>query len=288
MLTEETYTRHLAFLCKKIRVPPITIHLCGGKNPDVPRQAFILFTLARALAVTPQKFTEKDVTALKENYSLLSQQTLTHLSDPMIHYVYCYLLRAGHLLGADISPVSKDISIQLSTPQLFTYPVSLYVFLSTLHEVPHLSKEHPFLETLRQRALGTLEYILFSEMHSNYRSFHFSEFSHWGDTIPTYMSDRAHALCTEKLTHEIATTTFASSGIAKTCEHFARKKDSAQIQRILTALHERVYSRFNPSFMPTSLMPSSDILFTENTSSQHITLDTTAHLIHSYINYYHE
>lgn len=266
----------------------IRIHLHGGASRDLPRSAFILYTLGRLIRSghAPSILTEKrDHLVLL--YNRILSAALKTDSVRNIQFVQLYGMRFLHALNHDVTETVAGFAEHKSFAHLFTYPVTTYVFVSAYYECQQLREQFPFAESLHGAALDTLDYVLSSKAGDTYRAFHFAEISAWHHRAPHALIQKAHARMLAQYSEDIQAGRMYASGIAKCLEHWARMKDTHAFARGFEALNARRMSAYK-TYLHPEFEKFADSIFSETNTSQYVCLDTSAHLIHAYLNLYEQ
>lgn len=260
--------------------PSINIHLNKPSKPDYTRMFFILFSLSRVYKYG--LLTDNKDKVVKLFYDLFAKSKEV-LQTELMRYVELYGQRFLNNLN-----IEDEICINSfkngEYASLYKYPVITYVFLSAFFECD-LKQKYLFSESLKNAGLANIDYLLFSENRDSKMAFHFSEISAWKGFIPDYLLGEGVKATGELFERDAKNDMSSSSGIAKVLEHFARIDDVANFEKGLQFLEKRIYKRFG-NFMNPKFANFSDKIYTENSDSQYICLDTSAHLLNAYINFY--
>jgi hypothetical protein len=187
-------------------------------------------------------------------------------------------------LGEDMA-LCIDSFKERSYADLFTYPVTTYLFLSAYVQCPELREAYPFSTSLRDAAVANFDYLLFSQEKNRYRAFHFAELSQWKEEMPADLYAEAERVMNTFFVRDVADPRSYSSGIAKCMEHFSRKNDTEMLDAGFAFLKKRRISAYAQYLRP-DLVPYAQDIFAETEYSQYINLDTSAHLVHTCLNLY--
>jgi hypothetical protein len=276
---------HLAYIIHRYTPESKTfqIHMYGSSAPDYPRMAFTYYTLARTLASRLILNNPLSRQQILDGYAQIF--TLSARTDSLRdqRYAQLYGMRLHELLNEPYTHII-DAFIIGSYASLFSYPVATYVFLSTYFECPALRDTYPFADSLKNTALSAVDHLLFSNELDTLRAFHVSEISAWQHSVPPHLYARALDVMRIKFAHDTCDSTASSSGLAKSLEHFARIGDTDSVALGMRALASRRLSTF--VYRNPTLTKHVDTIYAETPASQHSHLDTSAHLIHMYLNLY--
>ena len=282
-----TYTQSsLQFIADNIDVARgiVHVHIHAGKKVDRPRSAFVLCCLARAYACgipLPETLTKEN---LIQVYNTIFNESKKHDTLRDRRFVELYGMRFFEYLNEDYTPYVFSF-MEGEYSDLYTYPVTLYTFISTWIMCPKLRDVYPFATSLYATACTQMEYILFSEEKNKYNAFHFAEVSLWQEHIPRHVYDRACSLVNTLFLRDVASVLSYTSAIAKNLEHFARVGDDAKFAQGMHFIRARAIGTYS-NYLNPNLIAYRDTVYVETKDSQYICLDTSAHILQAYINLY--
>jgi hypothetical protein len=246
------------------------------KNPDYARMLFCAFTLARLHRALPHLSPPKS--ALIHLVTNVYTKAGVSGRSPSL---CLYAMRALQALEADYGYVLEDF-LQLDHAPIFTYPVTMYICISAGFECP-LFLENTFARSLHNHALATLDFVLHTE-NTNWNPFQFAEVSAWHGKVPPSLECAALSYMDTHYPTTFISKNASSSGIAKCLEHFARVRDYTALELGLKTLSER--KLMHHTFIDPLLQPLAHLLSTETLGSQELCMDTSAHLINTYLYLY--
>jgi hypothetical protein len=273
---------NLKFVLYNIYPDKVSIHIDrGDKNStDLPRAFYTYFTISRLwknnLGNVRQNFNEKFWKQKLEEDIVMDAELETL-------FVCLYGMRASKNFGFS-EPLDRLLNVfkNLNTKNIFSSAVSMYVFMSTYQEVPELRKDE-FAESLYNNCLRGLELMLNRENIKSH-PFYFSEFSYFYDKIPDYFWEEVKKYIKANFNREYLKGNLASSGVAKTLEHFANVGDIEGFNLGLEFLEPRKYK--NLTGFKNTFLPNFDRIYTEHNDSIFVVLDTNLHLLNAYVNFY--
>jgi len=261
----------------------INIHINSNRDPvDYVRSIFILYSLSRA--VNYGFLNNEDKQKLLDIFHKIYSLSKDKLDYANFRAVDLYGMRFLNNLNMDYAILIKNFQ-QNDFSSIFSHPVSNYIFASTFFDCKEIEKIFPFSRSLINDSIATFDYIMFSNLHFKYLSFHFSEISLWQNNIENFIYDRACKLVDEKFDEEMISLKISSSGAAKTLEHYGRINDLQRFELGLKFLNKRKVSRYGDYINPR-FENFKDNFYTENDDYQYVCLDTNAHLLNAYLNIY--
>lgn len=266
----------------------IAVHIHFDKKTDYPRYVFILFTLARLYksGLAKNIFLENsiDESVLLDLFWNIYKKSQKNLSLESMRYVDMYGMRFLKVMNKDFS-VLLDNFKKDDYASIYSYPVSMYVFMSTYEEC-ELKKDYDFSEYIYFECLKTFENLLFSDKTENTLLFGFAELNRFKN-IPYFIKEKADFVIKKNLKAFLDSKP-SSSGSAKLLEYFGRdiliEENKNYFNEILDFLNKRKYSTW-PNYANPSIQEF-DQVYLELSDSQYICLDTNAHIINSIINIY--
>jgi hypothetical protein len=264
----------------------IAIHLNINKRNDYPRMMLALFTLGRvyehSLPCKEMKGREEDI--LKLFWDIFEKANKECEPHERI-YVLLYGMR---FLNAVKQPYGKllDIFKTISYETLYAYPVSVYVYMSTYIECENLRQEYDFSKEIFAQCKKVFDFLLYTRERETFQPFYFSELSACKAYVESSLLTRAVYVSQELFDNGyLKNSSTRPSGVAKCMEDFARRGDMMRFDSCLSFLETRKLSRFS-IYMSPDQASHKDFLFTEDEYSQHVCLDTNAHLVNAYLNLY--
>lgn len=271
------------FSCFDNTSQSIAVHLNKEIGDDYPRMAFAAFTLARVAEKTTI-LTEDQKLKVYELYKNIYEESKMTLSQEYLLYVQLYGMRMLRCLKKPYDHLINDFR-QCSYQSIYTYPVSMYVFMSTYKECELLRESYPFSKDIFDQCQKVFDFIISSNKRGSFLPFHFAELSLLKGYAEEGIIKRAKVLIEKQFGEGYLTQAVSASGVAKCMEDFTRRGDMKHFDQCREFLEKRSLARFSHYMRPTQA-PYAHILFTEEEFSQYVCIDTNAHLIHTYLNLY--
>lgn len=273
---------NLKFVLYNIYPEKVQIHIdhAGKQATDWPRTFYTYFTISRLW--------KNNLGNLKNQYPLQFWQDRlsrkNNISEPVDKLFVClYGMRACKNFGfndilLDFVNDFKNIGID----NVYHSPISMYVFMSAVNEVPEL-RQDIFLKSIYNNCEKALE-VLLNRVNINSHPFYFSEFSYFPEKVPKYLWAEVQKYIKDNFNKSYLSGNLASSGVAKTLEHFANVGDVSGFNLGLEFLEKRKYK--NLRGFKNTFLPEVDRIYLENNNSMYVVLDTNTHLLNAYINFY--
>lgn len=284
---QEHIARHVAILFRNINSTQhtITIHTNSSNGDDYPRMIFVVYTLARAYRCG---FVTDSSGAIQEELVELFWKLYDHskrtLSLREFIYVQLYGIRFLTSFGHSVQRIIEDF-MDTDHSSIYTHPISAYLYMSTYQESDELRSMYHFSEDIFLLCKQVFDYMLFSNRKEALLPFYFAELSYQQERVENYMVEQAYVVVRHFFATGYPSETASSSGVAKCMEDFARRGDEDLFQVCVSFLEQRQLSRFT-EYIPSSQIDDSEYLYTEDAYSQHVCLDTNAHLVHAYLTLY--
>lgn len=260
----------------------VQIHFDGGEmnKKDFPRNFYTFFTLSRLWKNGLGNVDKLEIGNIMQK--VFDEMQLQNSSEGL-WFVCGYGLRAcENFKNAELKKKLLEVFKGLDFKDLYKSFVAMYVFMSTYHEVEEV-RQDKFLESVYFTCLKVFE-VQFYKVGVKYPPFYFSEFSYFPKSTPAYLWEDVQKYVKDNFNNIYLTGNLASSGIAKTMEHFANVGDVEGFNLGLKFLEQRKY-KYIFGFKNTNL-PNVECIYTEYSNSLYVMLDTNLHLLNAYINFY--
>lgn len=288
-LTDQVYLKkliqeNLEFVLFNIGEKQINIHLHRGEESrlDYPRMFYTLYTLSRLykLKIHDDKIDKEKLITL----ALLLWQNKDELPKGDLTFVELYGMRMFNNFGESYQFLLTSF-LTNDHSQIYSSPVCVYVFMSAYNQcIACQDLEQPnqlYLASIYNNCLKIFDILLSGDNHSHF-PFYFSEFGYFKDKVPDYFVKFANKYINDNFSQFYLKSTYASSGVAKTLEHFANVNDLVNFQIGLDFIEKRNYKRF-ASFRNTNF-DKFERVYTEYDNSWYCMLDINTHLINAYVN----
>ena len=285
----EQVRRHASVLLSYVNFEDMTVAVHLNQKQvvkDYPRMVFLLFTLSRVYradhAATTLQNKRREILIV---FWAIYEYAKKNLEEKDFLYVVLYGMRFLNNLGESYQRLVSDFS-SMRYAALYGYPVSAYLYLSTYQECEALRTGYDFSLEIMLQCKKAFDFWLFSNTKDALLPFHFSELSLHPEILEQELIVKASTVISQKFSEGyLRNDRTSSSGVAKCMEDFARRGLTDRLEECMNFLEGRRLSKFQNYLRPDQ-EKNADVLFTEDTSSQYVCLDTNAHLLHTYMNIY--
>jgi hypothetical protein len=263
-LQVQVIINNIDFANSKVRVHQFS----GDDKEDLARSAYVVFSLARAGTLNTQVLFQ-----LSRLVEKLEKRILQDFSNQGI-VALCYLLRYKKISGLNMEK-NLEFLEQQDLQSIFAHPVSMYVFVSTVHELG--LSESSYLSSIKNECLKNFEYLLFSGLVDSLPIFSLAEVNYWKDFLQLhfYQQSQKYLLSRLQVLDQDSIKKIASSGLGKCLEFLAFEKNEPA-REITTKIFTELDTR--------SVEGPFKNMYFENWDSGYINLDTNVHLLHYYLN----
>lgn len=289
-LLEDSIRRQIRALLQNIDVDrnAIQVHFfSGSRNEDLTRSVFTLLALAKALVF----LNVSEILQLKNLVKVFENKIFTNF-EPTNILAVVYLIRLKNILEQDLKGNLEFLENQ-ELNILYTHPVSMYVFVSMVHELK--LEKTSYLFSIRNECLKIFEYLLFSGDIDSKLLFSLAEINYWQNDLPENQEflKEGNKYLINRLGREDLKN-ISSSGLTKCLEFVSLLgQENANMKKflmgkILLELENRRVKNIPKNIQNINFRDKfkNENMYIENYGNAHICLDSNSHLLLAYLNSY--